>query len=266
MNRTRGTPAEPSGSLGKIRNHTPLFAVSRWVCRVSVEEGYDLWAKAYDRDPNPLLALEERVLKPMLSDLRGKDVLDVACGTGRWLEKLLSAGARSGAGIDFSTDMLAAARAKPTLHGRLVRADCLALPFRDGLIDLLVCSFLVSHVRDLAPLASEIGRVVRGKADVYLTDLHPSGYSVGWRAGFRDEIGPVEIATFTHSVGQVRAAFEAEGFRLTEFMEPCLGEPEKLIFAKAGKAYRFGAACRVPAIFICHFKRLASTRGAETGR
>ena len=82
------------------------------VRRVSAAEGYKLWAPAYDRDPNPLLALEERQLTPLLPDLKQKAVIDVACGTGRWLEKLMDRGARSGFGVDLSRAMLAVARTK----------------------------------------------------------------------------------------------------------------------------------------------------------
>src|SRR5438093_9518271 len=73
--------------------------------RVLSEEGYELWAPAYDRDPNHLLALEERTLKPLLPDLTGQQVLDLGCGTGRWLELLLDLAARRAVGVDpFARD------------------------------------------------------------------------------------------------------------------------------------------------------------------
>ena len=60
------------------------FDAPRWV---SPHEGHVLWAPSYEETPNALLALEERTLDPLLPDLRGKSVLDLACGTGRWLGK-----------------------------------------------------------------------------------------------------------------------------------------------------------------------------------
>src|SRR5579863_3159981 len=94
------------------------------VC-VSVEEGYERWAETYDDAPNPLLHLEERKLTALLPDLDGKCALDLACGTGRWLEKLLGMGARLQVGVDFSAAMLRVAGKKSALHGRLARADSL---------------------------------------------------------------------------------------------------------------------------------------------
>ena len=51
---------------------------------------FDTWAQVYDEQPNPLLMLEQRFLVRMLPDVRGLDVLDAGCGTGRWLQLLAS--------------------------------------------------------------------------------------------------------------------------------------------------------------------------------
>ena len=47
--------------------HFPAQApMGKPVVRLSIREGYRRWADTYDRDPNPLLALEERVAAPLL--------------------------------------------------------------------------------------------------------------------------------------------------------------------------------------------------------
>jgi malonyl-CoA O-methyltransferase len=54
----------------------------------TVRDGYDRWARVYDHDANPLLALEEPAVHAALGDVRGRTVLDLGCGTGRhslWL-------------------------------------------------------------------------------------------------------------------------------------------------------------------------------------
>lgn len=225
---------------------------------VSAEEGYDLWAPSYDRDPNPLLALEERQLRPLLPELGGKAVLDVACGTGRWLERLLSRGARSGLGVDLSSRMLDSARGKRGLRGRLVRADGLQLPLASGIADLAICSFALAHLRDLDPLARELARVAKPQADLFVTDAHPAGYARGWQTAFRADTRTVRITTFLHAVGEVRAAFESAGFELRHLLEAHLGEPERPIFVRAGETHRFKEASDIPAVLICCFRRSAS--------
>jgi len=245
-----------TGSTRELRGQSVPFSASVGVRRVSVAEGYDLWATTYDRDPNPLLALEERTLQPLLPVLQGKQVLDVACGTGRWLEKLMSAGAHSGAGVDFSPAMLRAGSSKSELRGRLARADCLALPFQCGIADLLICSFALAHIGDLVLIAREFARVTKPHADVFVTDLHPEGYARGWRTGFRYRSESFEISASAHSIREVRKAFASGGFELVRSIEPSLDEPEKPIFKQAGRGNLFDRVRDFPAVLICHFRKL----------
>lgn len=230
---------------------------------LSTAEGYEFWAPTYDGDPNPLLALEERTLEALLPDLTGKDTLDVACGTGRWLERFLTFGAASAVGLDLSTGMLAVAKTKPGLLHRLVRADCRALPFRSGIVDVAICSFALSYLPDVEEFGRELARVTRPGADCYITDLHPSAVVRGWRTGFRYAGGPVEIDGFHHSLEELSAAFAPHGLALAQVLEPHVGEPEKLIFARAGKDMFFESAASVKAILICRFIRLGDNLQAR---
>jgi ubiquinone/menaquinone biosynthesis C-methylase UbiE len=243
-----------TGSMRGGQGQSVPFSARASVRRVSAAQGYDLWAASYDKDPNPLLALEERALQPLLPDVRGKQVLDVACGTGRWLERLLGAGARSGAGTDFSSAMLRAGASKTWLRGRLTRADCLALPFQSGLADVLVCSFSLGHIDSLVSVAREFARVTKPGADVFTTDLHPEGYVRGWRTGFRYENESFEIDASVRSLFALREAFASCGFELVRSIEPCLDEPERAIFELAGRGSLFDRVRHVPAILICHFR------------
>jgi ubiquinone/menaquinone biosynthesis C-methylase UbiE len=242
-----------TGSTGGFQGRSLRPSAPAPVRRVSAAQGYDLWATSYDRDPNPLLALEERALQPLLPDLRGKQVLDVACGTGRWLGRLLGAGAGSGAGADLSSAMLRAGSLKAWLRGRLARADCLALPFRSGLSDLLVCSFALCHIDDLASVAREFARVTKPGADVFVTDLHPEGYASGWRTAFRYRSESFEIGASAHSIREVCQAFTSSGFELVRSIEPYLDEPERPIFEQAGRGSLFDRVREIPAVLICHF-------------
>ena len=54
----------------------------------SVRRGYDRWASIYDREANPLIGLEQPVVREALGDVAGLSLLDLGCGTGRhavWL-------------------------------------------------------------------------------------------------------------------------------------------------------------------------------------
>ena len=229
---------------------------------LTVERGYELWAPTYDCELNPLLALEERVLLPALPRLDGKTVVDLACGTGRWLNLLLERGARAAVGVDISAAMLEQASAKPLLKGRLIRSDCMVLPLRPHAADFLLCSFAVGHVQALAEFAAEIARVMKPQGDLYVTDLHPEGYQRGWRTGFRHNNRARQIVGFPRSLESILGAFQNQGFQVAQQLEPHFSEAEQPIFVRAGREALFSSACEIPAVLICHFRQTADRSGA----
>ncbi|MHB8652381.1 MAG: class I SAM-dependent methyltransferase [Terriglobia bacterium] len=217
-------------------------------------EAHALWAETYDDGTNPLLALEERAIEPLLPELNNKNLLDLACGTGRWLARLTSRGVGNVVGIDLSQEMLQVASAKPALSRALVRADCLALPLRSSSIHLSICSFAVNYLADLPAFASEAARVSRPRSHILISDFHPEGHSRGWKRSFRREGRAIEIASFAYSLEAICGPFDAAGFALVRKMEPRIDEPERIIFERAGKIPMFDSARRQPAIFILDFQ------------
>ncbi len=257
MNRTAHVEFEPPAA---VRGESSEPGVPR---QVSVVMGYERWAPIYDRDPNPLLAREERHLSPLLEDLKNKRVLDLACGTGRWLERLMTRGAASGVGLDRSDAMLRVACNKSAINGRLAKAACENLPFRGGVFDLAICSFAVGHIRDLGLMLRELARVTSPEADLFVSDLHPDAYDRGWRVGFRDESSAVHIELFPRDVEEIIRPFCSNGFEYLSQTPLWLEEPEKPIFARAGKSDRFAEACQSPAVLVFHFRRLGSPGGIK---
>jgi ubiquinone/menaquinone biosynthesis C-methylase UbiE len=241
------------------RNAAPAVAAES----VSVVEGYDRWAPSYDHACNPLLNLEERKLAALLPNLSGKRVLDLACGTGRWLERISTQGSDPGVGIDLSAAMLRVAGRKPAIAGRLARADCLTLPFRSSVFDLVLCSFALGHLRDLGALVCELARVTKPGGAVFVSDLHSEAYAQGWRVGFRDCCGAVEIEMLPRAAEEIVQAFHSGGFECLTHVPLCLGEPERPMFAHAGKSHLFAQACQVPAVVFCHFTLSPSTTGSR---
>jgi len=228
------------------------------VRRVSAAEGYECWAPIYDNATNPLLAREERHLSPLLTNLRNKSVLDLACGTGRWLERLVAQGCASGMGIDCSIAMLRVAGRKTAIRGRLAKGQCENLPLPSASFDLALCSFAVGHIRDLGSMACELGRVTKSGADVFVSDLHCDAYARGWRVGFRDGATAVQIEMRPRAAEEIVHVFCSNGFQCLTHEPLCLGEPERPLFAQAGKSHSFVEACKLPAVLVCHFRRIGT--------
>ena len=103
---------------------------------MQAKEAYRLWAPEYDSTPNPLLSLEERHLSPLIGSAADCDVVDLGCGTGRWLAQLEKSGVRSAIGVDASSEMLSEAAKKLRPSTSLILADCLCTSLASGLTRL----------------------------------------------------------------------------------------------------------------------------------
>lgn len=235
----------------------PEAISSSWPFVMGVRDGYERWAPTYDHFPNPLLAREQRYVLPRLPGLRNRAVLDLACGTGRWLTQLSAVGAHLAVGVDLSSAMLRVACDKRELSGRVVQGDCLRLPFPPSTFDFSICSFALGHIQDLRSAAAELSRVMKPNSDLFITDLHPEAYAMGWRTGFRDQQTAVQVHTVSHSAEDILAASNSVGCECVTHVGLCLEEAEKHIFAAAGRQPLFQAACRIPAVLFCHFKKVS---------
>ncbi len=218
--------------------------VAEAVLPVRVEDAYRLWSVSYDDDPNPILALERRVIRERLGAVSGKRVLDIGTGTGYWLAHARQGGARA-FGVDLSEEMLSMAARKDGLRKRLVRADMNRLPIQDGATDIAICSMAIGYTRDLKNLFRELARVAR---KIIVSDLHSEAIEAGWKRGFVAAGHRCEIEHFTHTTSQLDDAAANSGLRLDWRLEAHLNEPEREIFARAGREHAFAAACEIPAL------------------
>lgn len=107
----------------------------------------------------------------------GDSVLDVATGTG-WAARLCSRHGASVTAIDFSEELIAAARelsghARPPI--RFQRADAQALPFANGCFDKVISTFGVMFAADQEKAAAELKRVTCPGGRLVLASWVPGG-------------------------------------------------------------------------------------------
>jgi malonyl-CoA O-methyltransferase len=217
------------------------------VISVSAAEGYALWAGSWDDTPSPIVAVEERVLRPWMERLHPRRAVDVGCGTGRWTARL------EAIGVDASAAMLAIAAGKPGLGGRLAVAEAAALPVASDCCDLVLCTLTLGHVRDAASAMREFERILQRGGTLILTDFHPAAAAQGWRRTFRHDGETYELENHPYTLSELQAA--ATGLALCDSVEAVIGEPERAIFARAGKPELFEAACRTPAVLLSRWSR-----------
>ena len=88
---------------------------------------------------------------------RGKDVLEVGCGTGLILERVRGF-ARRATGIDLSAGMLQRAAARGLA---VAQASATALPIADASVDVAYSFKVLAHIPDITGALREMSRVVR---------------------------------------------------------------------------------------------------------
>jgi SAM-dependent methyltransferase len=149
---------------------------------VSAFEAHRIWAESYDAAPNPLLALERRVLRDLLRAATAMRVVDVACGTGHWAAWFQQRGA-SVWGIDASKEMLTGVPAR--LRGRVALGRAEDLPVACDAADLTLCSLAAGYFSGLERAIAEMARITRSGGVVVIADLHPAAVAAGWTRSFR---------------------------------------------------------------------------------
>jgi SAM-dependent methyltransferase len=214
---------------------------------VTAIEGHRNWAPSYDQGPNPLLALETRILAEKLSPLGSACFLDIACGTGRSMQWAQRSGSRV-LGIDLCPEMLREAFLKPGLAGRLALADARRVPIADGVADITLCSLALGYISSPELAIAEMARVTRKRGRVVITDLHPAALAAGWTRSFRSGGQLYEIEHYSHPVAVWESAAESCGLSLDWRCDARFGEPEREIFRGAGKDSLFPEVSRIPAL------------------
>lgn len=108
--------------------------------------------------------------------LSGAQVLEVGCGFGAILQRMVDLGAAHGTGVDLSESRVAEARRRyPALDVRV--ADATALPFADGAFDVVAQFVCLSSVLDPGArraICAEMLRVTRAGGLVVSYDLRPT--------------------------------------------------------------------------------------------
>ena len=150
--------------------------------RAGVAEAVLSQAKAGDHTPYRWLA---RAVSP-----DARLVVDLASGSGP-MSRVLAQPGRTVVGVDLSADELALAAERGP--GPWVRADALALPFRDGSVDVVTSSLGLVVVTPLAQVLTEVARVLR-----------PGGVLAAIAPAVRP-LGPRDLRVLTRIGGRLRA-------------------------------------------------------------
>lgn len=134
-------------------------------------DAYALWADGYPPHAhNALMQLEEQAMRDLMPPLEGRDVLDLACGTGRYGRLALERGAQRVTGVDNSLPMLRKGVLAQSTQGTIAR-----LPFAAESFDVVLCGLALGHLprEQVIATIAEVARVLRAGGEFLFSDFHP---------------------------------------------------------------------------------------------
>jgi len=146
--------------------------------RVGREPQYDEFADAFldhAKDGFFNAYYDRPACLALLGDVRGKRVLDAACGPGLYAEELVRLGAQV-TGFDHSPRMVEICRAR--VRQGDFRVHDLGDPIDwldDGGVDLALCALAIEYVDDRVAALRELRRVLRPGGALVLSRQHPVG-------------------------------------------------------------------------------------------
>lgn len=101
-----------------------------------------------------------------------KTILDLGCGTGKFLEVFLNKKAwDSATGLDFSAAMLSKARTTVAGNVMWLQGDFDALPFLENSFDLVISGFTLRSVQRLPEFLANVRRILTPGGRVAFLDL-----------------------------------------------------------------------------------------------
>jgi ubiquinone/menaquinone biosynthesis C-methylase UbiE len=185
---------------------------------MDTRDAYNNWSASYDTVMNKTRDLEAQAIRSVLQDEDIETILEIGCGTGKntgWLSQkcnqLIAA--------DFSREMLDIAREKyKETHIVFTEAN-ISLPWTFPHVDLVTCSLVLEHIRDLSFIFEEAAKTLNAGGKFYICELHPYRQLTGSRAKFEKDGALFQLEYFVHHISEFFTAAKAAGLSLLQMNE-----------------------------------------------
>lgn len=221
------------------------------------EKAYDLWAAAYDAQPeNLMLLLDEQVFGNLLADvsLRGRSVIDVGCGTGRHWPKILQEQPSSLTGYDVSGEMLRILKQKFP-EQQVYKADGITLTAGAASCDVLLSTLALAHIPDVRGALAEWTRVLKPGGDMIITDYHPDALAAGGDRTFRHRGKLVAVKNHIHPLATIQQLAKQLGLQIIRLTEKKIDETVRPYYEKQQALPVYEKFKDVAIIYGVHLKK-----------
>ncbi len=184
---------------------------------------YALWAAAYPPTAhNRLMQIEQLAMCSLLPSVTGLDILDLGCGSGRYVLLATQLGTRRIVGLDNSLAMLERGQSGLALN-EAIQSELDAIPYRAASFDGIICALAAGHLPEdrMRSVIRESARVLRPGGWLLLSDFHPFLYLNGGKRTFTAVNGQrFAVEHYPHLMADYFAALTAAGLSLEAMREP----------------------------------------------
>lgn len=220
------------GRMGRLLDINDQISL---MVKQKILQAYEQMAKKYDEliDHKPHNAYYDRPnTLQLIGDVAGKNILDAACGPGKYAEILMEAGAQV-TGFDVSPTMVELAKARNHGKGHFFVHDLSErlADLADETFDIIVCALALHYIEDWTVTMQEFFRLLKAGGKLVISIEHPfSEYQyyqskkyfeiehvhTDWR-GFG---GSIEVHCYRRSLTDCLMPLIKAGFQLEEILEP----------------------------------------------
>ena len=221
-------------------------------------KAYNKWASTYDAQPdNPILFLDNLLFKELLAktDLKGKRVVDIGCGTGRYWEELSRQNIAELIGYEASTEMLNKVRQKYPAAKTYLHSDNNLKELDDASCDTLVSTLVIAHIRNLPAEWREWNRVLKNKGEIILTDFHPVALQRGANRSFMHNGQLIYIKNYIHTLDKVRSLAAKMNWKEIGFLEYRIDERVRHFFERLDVMEAYKDSYDQLVLYGIHFRK-----------
>jgi len=241
-----------------INRFKKFLGAQQYGAEKEAPEAYDIWAGGYDCQPgNLMLYLDEEIFSGLLAitEVKGKTIIDVGCGTGRHWPQLLDQGPAELVGYDVSGGMLSQLKKKFPFADTRLATDNRLQDIKDATIDLVISTLTLAHIRNMEEAFEAWSRILRPGGELILTDYHPSLLGAGGKRDFTSGGRKVVIRNHVHPVHKVRQAAGKYHLHILSFKEKFVDESVRAFYVNQQALALYDRFRGLPLIYGMHMRR-----------
>ena len=237
----------------------PLFFRREAISKTeNPDAAYDLWASAYDSQPdNMMLAWDEKIFSELLSnmDLHNKIIVDIGCGTGRHWKKIFDFHPKKLIGFDVSEEMLKMLQRKfphaETHH--LLKNDLNHL--ENESCNIIFSTLTIAHIENVKNALQEWSRILKPGGEIIITDFHPAALAKGAKRTFNHNGKTIAVKNYVHSIDNLKHITRQLHWEVFRLIEKSIDESARPFYEKQHAVHVYESWKGTPIIYGIHLKK-----------